>query len=157
MPNVDCDLPVMGPTPPDEVITSRSMQEMMDDPTLVLTGTEPPIVINFDPALATAIGKRTILRLTVQPVAPALLERTMLLMSFPLLRAYETVHDGDGFADAYPAALGNTRVANGNGWDFTLIRTEGWPASPRVVPVAVDEFGNINPVSSVIYAWTLVD
>jgi len=157
MPNVDCDLPVMGPTPPDEVSTSRSMQGMMDDPTLVLTGTEPPVVSDFSPALAAAITSTTKLSFTVQPVSPATLQRVVIMVSFPILNIYEVAHDWDALTQNYPDSLGNVRTAVGDGFSYTLLRKSGWPASPRFIPMAVDEFGNMNPISSVIYAWTLVE
>lgn len=127
-----------------------------------LIPTDLPTVGSFDPAVGTAIGPQALLHFTVLPAShqldgsPATLQRVMIFASFPGLNIYEVVHDGDAFSAAYPAMLGNTRVANGNGYDFALLRQEGWPASVRLVPVAVDQFGNINPISSEVYAWTLI-
>lgn len=118
-----------------------------------------PTLSGWSPATGTAIGKETPISLEVQPTAPndgVAMRRVMLLASFPTLGMYEVVHDGDSFSQAYPAALGNVRTANGFGFTFTVLRKEGWPASPRLVPVAVDVYGAINPISPVVYGWTLI-
>lgn len=130
---------------------------------LITSGQEvisnPPVFSSWSPATGSAILKEDALSFSVQPSAPndgEAMRRVMLLAHFPTLDLYEVVHDGDGFSTAYPAALGNVRTANGLGFDFTVLRKEGWPASPRLVPVAVDVYGAINPISSAIYAWTLI-
>lgn len=119
----------------------------------------PPLVDGVSPPAGTAIRRDQPLALAVQPAPPnqaAAMRRVLLLAHFPLLDLYEVVHDGDGFSTAYPPSLGNARAAVGQGFAFTVLRREGWPASPRLVPVAVDVNGAINAVSSTVYAWTLV-
>jgi hypothetical protein len=118
------------------------------------TPEDPPVLSAFSPVVGAAIGTRDALRFTVQPVGGEL-RRETIMVSFPLLGLTEVAFDGEAFTKAYPAAQGNARVANGTGWDFTLQRTEGWPASPRLLPLVTDEFGNTNDVDSTNYAWTL--
>jgi hypothetical protein len=118
--------------------------------------TAPPVVAGFSPSLASPIGSITPLSFMVQPVAPATLQRVIVLVSFPMMSTYEVAHDGAAFSESYPLRLGNSRTVVGDAVYFTLLRKEGWPASPRIIPMAVDEYGNMNPVDSVIYAWTLV-
>lgn len=114
----------------------------------------PPTVDSFNPALATAILPAQTLSFRVTLEATA--QRVLVLVQFTQLEVYEVAHDGDAFSQAYPAAQGNVRTLNGNLIDFTILRREGWPASPRVIPVAIDSNGNLNPITSVTYAWTLV-
>ena len=137
------DIPTLG----------RAMWSLVGEPPVP---TDAPTVSGFSPALATAIGSRDTLRLSVLPAGAALLQRVTLLANFPLLGLTEVVFDGSAFTQAYPAVQGNARAANGNGWDFTVLRKEGWPASPKLIPIAVDQFGNMNLIDSVNYAWTLV-
>lgn len=119
--------------------------------------TELPTVGSFSPAVGSAIGTRDALRFTVLPVGEEVeLQRVTVLVSFPLLGLTEVAFDGAAFTQAFPAVQGNARVANGAGWDFTLLRKEGWPASPKIIPIVVDEFGNMNEVDAANYAWTLV-
>jgi hypothetical protein len=118
---------------------------------------DPPEVGGFSPALGASIDARDVISFHVLPGPAALLQRVTIIFSFPLLGLTEVAFDGDSFTQAYPATQGNARVANGDGWDFTILRKEGWPASPKVIPIAVDEFGNMNPIDSVNYAWTLVN
>jgi len=118
-----------------------------------------PTLSGWNPPLGSAVSKRQTISFTVTPTAPNDLlpmRRVLLLASFPPLNLYEVVHDGDAFSQAYPTSLGNVRTANGLGFDFTVLREEGWPASPRFIPVAVDVYGAITPITNVVYAWTLV-
>lgn len=114
----------------------------------------PPSVAAFSPPLAAAIGPRQPLALEVTGTD---LQRVVLLVDFPGLNTYEVAHDGSTFSSAYPARVGNTREAITDGFRFTLLRQEGWPASPRVIPMAFDSTGGLNPIDSVVYAWTLLE
>ncbi len=126
------------------------------DATPVFVPPDGPPTVQFSPVAGGAIAATDALTVLVQPTVPSSLVRVMLLVQFPTLNLYEVAFDGEGFSQAYPAALGNARTVDGDGFTFTLLRAEGWPASPRVVPVAVDNYGNVNPVSSETYAWTLI-
>lgn len=113
-----------------------------------------PTIQGFSPALPGPIDKLTPIGLTV--LSEAGLERAVLAVSFPTLGLYEIIHDGDAFTDRYPANLGNARVAVTDGFQYTVLRREGWPASPRLVPFAFDVDGQTNDITGTIYAWTLV-
>lgn len=116
---------------------------------------DPPAVSGFNPALASAIS-------SVQPITFSVtalngLLRAIVAVSFPHIGIYEIIHDGDAFnAEAYPDELGNVRTPITGGFTFTVLRKEGWPASPHIVPMAFDAYGQLNPITSVTYAWTLV-
>lgn len=121
---------------------------------IVLAPVALPVVSTFVPATGTTILGTQLLSFFVAPVAPATLKRVMVFLDFPTLGFYEVVHDGDAFSLAYPVALGNLRAGSPSaGYTFTVLRSEGWPASPRVVVVAVDNYGNVNAVSSENHAW----
>ncbi len=112
-----------------------------------------PTVESFSPAVGAVLQSTTPVSFTV--LATDLL-RTVVGVSFPGFNLYDVAHDGDAFSEAYPPELGNTRVAVTGGFRYTLLRKGGWPFSPRVVPMAFDEYGGVNPISSEVYAWTLV-
>lgn len=119
----------------------------------------PPTLSGWSPATGSAITKEQPLSFAVAPAAPndaSAMRRVVLFAHFPTIDLYEVVHDGDGFAQAYPETQGNVRAANGLGYTFTVLRKEGWPASPRLIPMAVDVYGAVNPISNTIYAWTLI-
>ena len=113
-----------------------------------------PTIEGLTPALPGPIDRTTLIGLTI--LSEAGLERAVLAVSFPTLGLYEIIHDGDAFTDRYPANLGNARVAVTDGFQFTVLRREGWPASPRLVPFAFDVDGQTNDITGTIYAWTLV-
>ena len=116
-----------------------------------------PAVTIISPANGGVVSSTTLIQLSA--TGPQNLVRVVMLVSFPNLNIYEVAHDGDSFSGRYPAALGNTRSATTTpnpGFTFSLLRQGGWPASPRIIPCAFDAFGQLNPISSVIYAWTLV-
>ncbi len=113
-----------------------------------------PTIVNLSPALPGPIDITTPISLTA--LSEAGFERVVLAVSFPTLGLYEIIHDGDSFTDRYPATLGNARVPVTDGYQFTVLRREGWPASPRLIPFAFDTAGQTNDITGTIYAWTLV-
>jgi hypothetical protein len=84
------------------------------------------------------------------------LTRAILAAQYPNIGLYEIIHDGDSFTSRYPPTLGNVRTAISGGYTFTVLRQEGWPASPRLLVFAADHYGQFNDVSGTNYAWTLV-
>lgn len=118
-------------------------------------GGAPPVPINWVPVLAARINKDTPIQFLVD--ASAIMKRTLILAQFTQLGVYEVVHDGDGFSDAYPVNIGNSRTQIGLDYQFNIIRKNGWPASLRIVPVLIDLNGAVNEVTGAIYAWTLGD
>lgn len=118
-------------------------------------GAGDPQVLNFDPALATAVRSNTPIVFDVVD-APVPLQRVVVLVSFPNLNLYEVAHDGEALGPFYRNTF-CSRVAITNGFRYTLLRDLGWPSSPQVVPMAFDDGGGVNPINSVVYAWTLVE
>jgi hypothetical protein len=112
-------------------------------------------VVNFDPALATTVRSNTPIVFDVVD-APVPLQRVVVLLSFPNLNLYEVAHDGDALGPFYRNDF-CSRVAITNGFRYTLLRDSGWPSSPQAVPMAFDSGGGVNPINSVVYAWTLVE
>ncbi len=113
-----------------------------------------PVIGSFAPALGTSIGKRVPISFTVSQ-GTGLLKRVVIAVSFPTLKTYEIAHDGDSFSALYPAALGNALNPNGGNPIYTLLRQNGWPASPRIIPMAFAADGGLNPITSVNYSWAL--
>lgn len=99
----------------------------------------PPIVSNVTPVAGTAVTARTPVGLDVTDDS-GVFRRIMLVASFPTLGLLEVVHDGDNFAPLY-AGTGNTREAIANGFRYTALRRGGWPASPTLIPFAIDQEG----------------
>ena len=109
-------IPVIDPTPPT-----------------------PPVVSNVTPTPGTAITATTPVGLDVTDDS-GVFRRIMLVASFPTLGLLEVVHDGDNFAPLY-AGTGNTREAIANGFRYAALRRGGWPASPTLIPFAIDQEG----------------
>lgn len=134
----------------------RSDAEILETYNRGIAGGAPvtnPVVSNFSPAVSSAVSKAEAITFDV---TSADLSRVIVAVNFPGYKLYEVAHDGDAFSPIYPEAVGNTRVPISGGYRYTILRKEGWPASPRIVPMAFDTSGGVNPISSVTYAWTLV-
>jgi hypothetical protein len=127
---------------------------VVDAPLSFAFDTTAPVVGGFSPAVGTAVSQTQGITFTITDAAG--FGRIVVLAQFPNIKVYEVVHDGDAFSQRYPASVGNVKTAIANGFSFTVLRQEGWPASPKLVPMGVDTSGNLNPISSVNYAWTLV-
>lgn len=115
----------------------------------------PPVVTNFDPALAATVDKFRTISFDVTNVS-GLYRRIVVFVQYPGITTYDVAHDGSRFGDRYLQAQFNTKVAIAGGFRYTLLRKDGWPLSPRIVPIAIDTVGNENPVESQTYAWTLI-
>jgi len=118
----------------------------------------PPTVDGFSPALASAITSVQPISFDVTRNSGSEFRRIVVMVSFPFLDIYEIAHDGDAFSQNYPALVGNAKatVSADTEYHFTLLRKEGWPASPRISVLAIDDAGGITDITSVIYAWTLI-
>lgn len=124
-------------------------------------GGSPPVVLNLDPALATSVSNQQPISFELQVAGlGTTFQRVVILVSFPNQGLYEVAHDGDAFSQPYPAELGNSRVDLSSGaeshFKFTLLRREGWPVSPRIIPLGIDDLGGVSNITANIYAWTLV-
>jgi len=115
-----------------------------------------PTVTTFSPATGSVISAQQLLTFRIS--ASAAIQRVQILVQFTQLDLYEVAFDGEAFSPAYPASLGNVRnaVALTNDFTFAILRKNGWPASPRMVPVVIDDSGNLNLLDETIYAWTLI-
>jgi hypothetical protein len=102
---------------------------------------DPPVVTVVGPAAGSAITSQTYVVLDVVDDS-ALFRRIIVTASFPLLDLLDVVHDGDRFGPAYN--LRSKREVIANGYRYTLLRNGGWPASPTIVPYAIDRDGNEN-------------
>lgn len=126
----------------------------VDAPLTVTLDTTAPVVGGFSPAVGGAVSQTQGITFNITDAAG--FNRIVILAQFPNIKMYEVIHDGDAFAQRYPASVGNVKTVIANGFSFTVLREEGWPASPKLIPMGVDTSGNLNPISSVNYAWTLV-
>lgn len=135
-----------------EPLVSRDRADLYE---FGIGGGSPPNPTNWVPSLAARINKDTPIQFLVD--ASTIMKRALILAQFTQLGVYEVVHDGDGFSDAYPVSIGNSRTAVGLDYQFNIIRKNGWPASLRIVPVLIDQNGAVNEVTGAIYAWTLGD
>lgn len=102
---------------------------------------EPPVVTVVSPPAQTAITAQTYVVFDVVDDS-ALFRRIIVMASFPLLDVLDVVHDGDKFGPAYSQRSQRTTITNG--YRYTLVRNGGWPASPTIVPYAIDRDGNEN-------------
>jgi hypothetical protein len=113
----------------------------------------PPVVGNFSPVVTSAVGLTDTIAFDVtDSVNP--FRRISVLVQFPNLKIYDVAYDGSAFGNRYRSQF-NSKVPITNGFRFTLLREEGWPSSPRIVPIAISTVGDENPVESQTYAWTL--
>lgn len=112
-----------GPTPPAPVAT-------------------PPVVAVVSPAAGSAITAFTPLVFSVTDDT-GLFRRIIVVADFPYIGIREVVHDGDTFGPTYSEAV-NTRSTISGGYQYSVTRDGGWPASPRLIPYAIDREGTEN-------------
>ena len=104
----------------------------------------PPIVTNQDPDIGTEIQATDTISFDV--IDDTGFNCIAIIASFAdLPDIVEVVHDGDGFRGMYNTGS-NTRVALGNGFRYTVLRKGGWPASPTLEFLVVDESGQVAQV-----------
>lgn len=139
---------------PDPVAALPKSFDANFEPEVSTGGAGNPTVSNFSPPVASAISSKQVIEFDVTDTLTPL-ERVVVLVSYPNLRRYEVAHDGDALGPNYSNSFCQ-RTPITNGFHYALFRDEGWPSSPRIVPMAFDVNGNVNPITSVIYAWTLV-
>lgn len=101
----------------------------------------PPVVGNFSPAVGAFIASNQFI--TFDVTDPEGFRLALIAASFPNLGIYEIIHDGTAFGPNY--SDGNSgRSAIANGFHYSILRRGGWPASPTIVPFAIDVFGSEN-------------
>jgi len=101
----------------------------------------PPVISNVTPATGTAIAPTDSLGFDVTD--PEGFRLIMLVADFPAIGIREVIHDGLTFSANYSGSA-NSRVAITNGFQYTILRTGGWPVSPRIIPYAIDVTGAEN-------------
>lgn len=110
----------------------------------ILLPTEPgdttrPIVTILSPGAGTPISRFQ--ALTFQITDNLLLFRRILpVVMFPGLPTLELVHDGEEFTPDYFA--NSTRTAITGGFQYTILRKNGWVDAPTLIPFAFDIAGN---------------
>lgn len=100
---------------------------------------DPPTVSDVFPAPGTSIRKNQPLSFFVGDVDDNGLAE-FITMSFPGLVPEEVVWDASSFTSLYS---NSSRTSSGNGHDYVIRRTGGWPAAPSLRIFAIDTNGNI--------------
>jgi hypothetical protein len=98
-----------------------------------------PVVANVSPSSGTTIGRGASVTFEVTDTFPGL-RRAMVIAKFDA--EWEVVHDGDSFGPKYSRA--SVREAISGGYRFRISRIGGWPSSPTLLPIAIDQAGNEN-------------
>lgn len=99
---------------------------------------DPPVVTIVGPPAGASIGREQPIRLRVTD--EAVLRNVILYLRFVGQAASEVVHDGCCFLEPY--VQGSRRTVVADGYEFTLMRTGGWPGSPSLSVRAFDVAGN---------------
>lgn len=108
----------------------------------------PPVISNILPTPASSIYAATALQFdATDPDGMVLISA---YVAYPD-GSTEQMYDGTAFTTKYSSST-ISPIANGS--HFNLVRTGGWPASPTLVPVAVDVLGARSVPAT--YAWTLL-
>jgi hypothetical protein len=102
-----------------------------------------PVVSNVSPAPGTAIAATQVLQLDVTDPDGDAFRLIMLIADFAFLGIREVIHDGTSFSQNY-SGFGNARTVITNGFHYSVLRVGGWPASPRIIPYAIDVTGQEN-------------
>ncbi len=96
----------------------------------------PPTIENVTPASGSRLHRLSPVQFDVLDASA--FAAVLLLVRYPS-GAYEVVHDGTSFADAY---AGSTRSSISGGYRFTVSRAAGWREAPTFRVIAVDAEGN---------------
>ncbi len=106
---------------------------------VVVTGSAPTLS-NFAPAASTNISGTQVLQFDVTDV-DADMTRVILIGSYSGVVDKDIVHDGEAFGTHYSNGE-NTKSVIANGFRYRVLRDDGWPGSPTILPFAYD--GNEN-------------
>jgi hypothetical protein len=99
-------------------------------------GGSPPVVSGVNPAPGTPIAAGTALGFDVTD--DVAFRRILVTIYFPTLGRAELAHDGNGFLQQY----GLSRRSNiAGGFRYSVVRTGGWPATPRLLVYATNVVG----------------
>jgi hypothetical protein len=107
-------------------------------------GVYGPVVKNASPAPNQTISRTqpVTFRVTDEPGpgAPEGFRRILVAIYFPRTGVAEVAHDGDSWTAYYAAT--SYRTALDDGWQYSILRTGGWPSSPTFKVFAIDAEGN---------------
>lgn len=101
--------------------------------------TTPPAIANVTPAPGTPILRTQAVTFDVTDASPGL-RRVLPAVHFPGIPNTELVHDGDDFTENYRDR--SAREAISGGFRYTILRKDGWPDAPTLIPFAYDQDGN---------------
>lgn len=101
-----------------------------------------PLVSNVSPAVGTAIHATDPLSFEITDTVS--FRRILIVADFGSIGIQEVIHDGDSFSQIYTGGS-NARTAITDGFAYRVLRNGGWPASPRIIPYALDTAGDENP------------
>ena len=99
----------------------------------------PPTISGISPAAGTAITASTIISFDVLDDS-GIFRRVLLAANFPNAGVYEIIHDGDSFGPQYSSPENSISAITG-GYHFSVVRYDGWPASPLLRVFAIDREG----------------
>jgi hypothetical protein len=101
--------------------------------------TTPPVVGNYNPVPGTPLSKTMPVSFDVTDDSGAF--RVIFVVAFfPSTGATEVIHDGDRFRGAYAATSARKTITNG--FRYTVLPLNGWPAAPTIQTFAIDLAGN---------------
>ena len=107
-------------------------------------GTPPATPTNPTITIVSPIPPAPVLKDTVvifEVTDPSMLREVFVYAKFEK-KPWEVIHDGFEFAPQYYNP-DTTRVSITNGYRYTVLRTGGWPKSPRIVIIPVNTQGNL--------------
>lgn len=103
--------------------------------------TTAPVVANVTPAANTEIEADTPVQFDVTDDSGEF-HSLFVVASFPATGDQEVIHDGTTFAPRYVAS--SVRTVISGGFQYTVLRTGGWPNAPTIRVFPVDSSGNIS-------------
>lgn len=98
-----------------------------------------PVISNISPTPGTPIARTQVITFEITDNS-GLFRRILPAVLFPGLEALEIIHDGEAFTGLYEN--NSTRAAIANGYIYSVLRKNGWPDAPTLIPFAFDQGGN---------------
>jgi hypothetical protein len=99
-----------------------------------------PVISNITPTPGTSLAATAPVGFQATQSASSFVIATV-WASYPVLGIYEVIHDGVQFSANY----NGSRTVISGGYQYSgIVRVGGWPASPTLVPVFVDNTGAVN-------------
>lgn len=108
-------------------------------PTPPTPDTTPPLVSVVSPSAGSQITENTPLVINVTDNSGSLL-KVFLYAYFPNTGLKEVIHDGSSFAPFYSALSARSNISGG--FQYSILRSGGWEASPTITAIPLDAAGN---------------